>query len=73
MDSGWTGVQVEGITFSNNLQSITIRIREGSQTLSAVVPRSDRSRLQFIGQEGQAHLIRIRGSRADFNFQPVAS
>ena len=53
------------------MSSIEITIVEGGQELSTTVSRTDRKRVQVIGQEGDNRLVRINGSRDEFDFQPT--
>jgi cyclophilin family peptidyl-prolyl cis-trans isomerase len=69
--SGWNNVEVTNVAFNDSLTQVTITILQNGQTLRATVPRSDHSRIQVIGQDGQSYLVRIKGSRTDFNFQAV--
>ncbi len=69
LESGWTNVQVTDVQM--NATRVTITIVENGQTLRAAVPREDRAHIQVIGQDDASQLVRIKGSRSDFNFQSV--
>ena len=69
LETGWAGVTISDIRFNANRTALTITINENGQELSATVSANDTSRLQVIGQEDDAYLVRIRGSRNAFDFQ----
>jgi cyclophilin family peptidyl-prolyl cis-trans isomerase len=71
LGDGWSNVEVTNVAFNAAMTHLTITITENGQTLRATVPRSNHSRVQVIGQDGQSYLVRIHGARSDFNFQVV--
>jgi hypothetical protein len=73
IDRGWVDVTITDVRFNADQSALTITIREAGKTLASTVQRSDRSRVQIIGQEGDSSLIRIRGARADFTFTEVTT
>lgn len=73
IDRGWVDVTITDVRFNADQSALTITIREAGKTLASTVQRSDRTRVQIIGQEGDSSLIRIRGARADFTFTEVTT
>ena len=71
LDTGWDGLDSVDVQFTDDMSSIEITIVEGGQELSTTVSRTDRKRVQVIGQEGDNRLVRINGSRDEFDFQPT--
>ncbi len=72
-ETGWENTDIVDIAFSADKSTLTITILDGTQTKAATVSRSDHSKVQVIGREGQAQLVRFNGAKSAYNFQPVAA
>ena len=70
VDSGWEKTEIVNVQMSSNKKFVTITIRENDNLLKTTVPTSGTSRVQMIGQDDGANLMRIRGTRSDFDFRP---
>jgi VCBS repeat-containing protein len=68
MEEGWSGVEIQQVEMNAAKTHLTITIRENGQTLQATVARTDRTRVQILGSEGDSYLVRFRGARSTFNF-----
>lgn len=69
-DSGWENIEMVDVQFTDNMASLQITIVEDGQEMSTTLSRSDRARVQVLGQDDDYRLVRINGSRDDFDFQP---
>ncbi len=73
VDGGWQNSTITNVRFNSDMTAIIITIKEGTQTLEATVPRTDRAHVQSVGRDGNNYLFRIKGDRSDFNFQAVSA
>lgn len=73
VDGGWANSTITNVRFNSDMTAIIITIQEGTQTLEATVPRTDRTHIQSVGRDGSSYLFRVRGDRSDFNFQAVTA
>ena len=69
VDDGWDNAEVMDVAFSGDESELTITIVEDGVEKVSTVSRSDHSRVQIIGREGESNLVRIRGARSAFDFE----
>ena len=59
------------IQFSDDMSSLQVTISEEGQELTTTIDSNNREQVRIIGKEDDYRLVRIKGSRDDFDFQPT--
>jgi cyclophilin family peptidyl-prolyl cis-trans isomerase len=72
--SQWEGYQKVNVTLSSDKANVVINATDANgQKVRTTVPANDTRLVRFLGTEGNLNLLRLFGSPADFNLQPVTN
>ncbi|MCP4195300.1 MAG: tandem-95 repeat protein [Planctomycetaceae bacterium] len=70
-EDGWEDIEMVDIQFSDDMSSLQVTISEEGQELTTTIDSNNREQVRIIGKEDDYRLVRIKGSRDDFDFQPT--